>query len=249
MKLEPKPNGELARPGSSSANVPAVSPRDPSRGVSIPRPGAVSASAGGTVSVMSLLRALRRRSVLALGVAILAALAVAPAAWYLVPSAKYRAQASLQVVAQPPKVLFQTMEAEADDYRRYQSTQQTLVRSRLVLNAALAEKEVSGYQMLKDRVDPIAWLQNELKIDFLSGSEVMEISLSGDFPEELAGLVNAVKKAYMDEVVDVNIKQRIARHAKLKQIKDRYVETLKEKRATLRKLAETVGSDDRQTLG
>jgi capsular exopolysaccharide synthesis family protein len=197
---------------------------------------------------MSLLRALRRRSALAFFVALLAAGIAGPAAFYLVPSAKYKAQACLQVTAQPPKVLFQTMETEADDYRRYQSTQQTLVTSRLVLNSALKENEVRNYRLIRSQVDPVAWLQTQLKAEFLAGSEVMAISLSGDEPEELAGLVNAVKRAYMDEVVNVNIKQRIARHAKLKQIKERYNVMLKERRDTLRKLAETAGSDDRDTL-
>ncbi len=76
----------------------------------------------------------------------------------------------------------------------------------------------------------------------------MEISLSGDDPTEITGIVNAVKKAYMEEVVNVDFKRRAARHAMLKKAKERYTTILKERRATLRKLAETVGSDDRQTL-
>ena len=102
--------------------------------------------------------------------------------------------------------------------------------------------------MVREQVDPIVWLQENLKVEFLAGSEVMEISLSGDNPEELAGIVNAVKKAYMEEVVNVDIKERTERHDKLKKIKEQYGEMLKERRETLRKLAETVGSDDRETL-
>ncbi len=52
----------------------------------------------------------------------------------------------------------------------------------------------------------------------------MEISLSGDDPQELAGIVNAVKKAYMDEVVNVDTKRRTDRHGKLKKIKEQYTE-------------------------
>ncbi len=127
-----------------------------------------------------------------------------PAAWFLVPPAKFKAQARLQVAAQPPKVLFRTVETghEREDYRRYQNTQQTLVKSQLALNAALQDKEVSKYRMIREQVDPIAWLQENLKVEFIAASEVMEISLSGDNPHELAGIVNAVKKAYIDEVVN-----------------------------------------------
>ena len=72
------------------------------------------------LSATSILRALRRRHMLALGVAILAAGLSGPAAWFLVPRAKFKAQAKLQVAAQMPKVLYQTVETEArgvEDYK------------------------------------------------------------------------------------------------------------------------------------
>ena len=74
--------------------------------------------------------------------AILLTSTVGPAAWYLVPPAKYKAQARLQLAAQPPKVLFRTVETDmVDDYKRYQTTQQTLVLSQLVLNTALKTRK------------------------------------------------------------------------------------------------------------
>ena len=83
---------------------------------------------------------------------------------------------------------------EADDYKRYQNTQKTLVTSQLSLTATLQDKDVSNYRMVRAQVDPMAWLQANLKVEFIAGSEVMEISLSGDNPDELAGVVNGVKK-------------------------------------------------------
>ena len=58
--------------------------------------------------------------------------------------------------------------------------------------------------MIREQVDPVEWLQEKLKVEFISGSEVMEIALAGSDPEELAAIVNAVKNAYMDEVVNVD---------------------------------------------
>ncbi len=206
-------------------------------------------AAAATLSPMSLVYALRRRQMLALGVAVLAAGICGPAAWYLVPTAQFKAQARLQVIAQQPKVLFRTVETEnGDDYHRYQTTQLTLIKSRLVLNTALQDDKVKNYRMILEQDDPVTWLQEKLKVEFISGSEIMELSLSGSNPQELAGLVNAVKKAYIEEVVEVDIKKRSDRHAKLKKIKQSYAEILKERRDHQRKLAVTVGSDDRQTL-
>ena len=242
-------HAELVRPGTAPPTGINVAGVDAVRGLTVARPPTASQPSANSLDAMGLLRALRRRSALALGVAILVAGAVGPAAWFLVPAAKYKAQACLHVTSQPPKVLFHTMETEGDNYGRFQSTQQSLVKSRLVLNAALqADKKITNYRMLRDQVDPIAWLKNELRVEFLAGSEVLEISLSGDFPEELAGLVNAIKTAYMDEVVNVNIKTRSDRHEKLKKIKEKFTADLKERRDNLRKLQMAAGSDDRDTL-
>ena len=68
----------------------------------------------------------------------------------------------------------------------------------------------------------------------------MEISLTGNNPGELAGLVNAVKHAYMEEVVNVDTKKRADRHEMLKKLKKKYEDMLKERHETQRKLALTV---------
>ncbi len=75
----------------------------------------------------------------------------------------------------------------------------------MALNAALRDSAVSNYRMIREQVDPIEWLQQNLKVEFIANSELMEISLIGEDPQELAGIVNAVKKAYIEEVVNVVI--------------------------------------------
>ena len=129
----------------------------------------------------------------------------------------------------------------------FQTTQLTLIKSRMVLNAAIRDEKVENFRSSGDEEDPIKWLQENLRVEFISGSEIMEISLTGNNPAELAGLVNAVKKAYMEEVVNVDIKRRADRFAMLKKIKQTLGDMLKERRESQRKLAETVGSDDRRT--
>ncbi len=250
MNLESQSDRELARPVSNPAAVLAAPPMDVTREAPAFRSGLATRASATTLSPTSILRALHRRQMLALGVAILAAAISGPAAWFLVP-VKFKAQARLQIVAQPPKVLFQTLDSQnlsGEEYKRYQNTQMTLVTSQFVLKNALQDKDVSSYRMIRESDDPIAWLKENLKVEFIGVSEVMEISLSGDNPQELAGTVNAVKKAYMTEVADVDTKRRSDRHSQLNKIKEDYGERLKERREHLRRLAETVGSDDRQTL-
>jgi capsular exopolysaccharide synthesis family protein len=249
MNPETQARGELVRPAAEPADlVPAV---PAARVVAVPRahqagPPQPQAAA---INPLSLLRALRRRSALALGVALVAAGIAGPAAWFLLPPPLFKAQARLHIADHPPKVLFQTVETQGgSDYGRYQSTQQTLLKSRFVLAAALRDPKVSQYQMVREPVDSIEWLQEKLQVAFIAGSEVMEISLSGRNPQEVAGIVNAVKKAYMEEVVNVDLKRRTERYDRLKKLQDTYDGLLSKKQETMRKLAEAVGSDDRQTL-
>jgi polysaccharide biosynthesis transport protein len=249
--MNPKSQSDLPRPVTSDPAVDlAAASLNGGRDVTVSRSAVATRLPEKTLSAISVLRALQRRQMLALGVAVLAAGISGPAAWFLVPPAKFKAQARLQVASRVPKVLYQTVETElaGEDYRRYQTTQVTLVKSQLALNAAIQNETVAKYRLIRQQLDPIFWLQENLKVEFLAGSEVMEIALSGDDPEELAGIVNAVKKAYIEEVVNVDLKERTKRHDKLKKIKEQYEEMLKERRETLRKLAETVGSDQGDTL-
>ncbi len=131
--------------------VTAAAPAPSTRIAPPARAGISGVPATAAMNPASILRALRRRSALALGAAILLSGFCGPAACFLVPPGKFKAQAQLQVVAAPPKVLFRTDETEVlngEEYSRYQNTQQTLVKSQMVLNAALQEPKVGDYQVI-----------------------------------------------------------------------------------------------------
>jgi capsular exopolysaccharide synthesis family protein len=188
--------------------------------------------------------------VLALGLALLVS-AVLTTGVFCLYSDQYRAQATLQVAAQQPLILFKTVEtggSGGDDYKRYQRTQLNLIKSRFVLNAAFRDGKVGHYRMLEDKKDPIGWLKENLQVTFVNDSEMMEISLRGEFPKELASLVNAIKQAYMEEVVNVEHKRRVGRYEKLRTLSKQFAKKLESRGDAMRKLAETVGSDDRHTL-
>jgi capsular exopolysaccharide synthesis family protein len=250
MDQAPRSPGELIRPATvMRALAPNLVPGVPASTAATV--AAVPVAAPNSLSTMSFLRALRRRQLLAVGVATVLSAACGAAASHFVPS-KYKAQASLRVIAQVPKVLFHTVETEEGngDYRRYQTTQQTLVKSQMVLEAALAldDHKITKFRMVRERIDPIAWLKEELKVEFAPGSEIMEISLSGEDAVEVAGIVNAVKQAYMEEVVNVDVKRRTDRLAMLKTISDKYKELLNDKGKARKELAKNLGADDRNAL-
>jgi hypothetical protein len=132
------------------------------------------------------------------------------------------------------------------DYKRHFETQCALIRSTVVLNKALLPREVSALASIKQQGDPIAWLQQNLETTNLKDSEVLQVSLgahSGVSKQDQATIVNAVVKAYTEEVANQYTQQRSARLDNLARLKEQYGEMLKERRSNLRKLAESLGSD------
>jgi len=201
-------------------------------------------------SPMGLLRALKRRLVLALGLAILVSSVCSMAAWFLLPPPKYQAQAQVLVRTSTPQIIFKTIDAEAEreESQRYQMSQLVQIKSRFVINAVLQQRGINELKMIREQSRPDDWLAANLQAQFLSGTEVLQISLDGKYPEELARLVNAVTNTYIEEVANGDLKRRVQRRELLRRLRDTKFAELKNRKDALRTLAQKAGSDDRQTL-
>jgi capsular exopolysaccharide synthesis family protein len=203
-------------------------------------------------SPVVLLKGVRRHLGLALTLGLFCAGVAAIVTWYALPTSKYTARSMLQVSATPPTVVFRDaadINTHADargEFATYKQTQEVMIKSRFVLNAALRYPSIAGLPSIRKQVDPVDWLANKLTI--LYTGEIMQISLSGNDPQELAKLVNAVTDAYLLEVVQADSRQRAQHHGHLQEIHRDYLETLTAKRNNLKKLAEVAGSSDQATL-
>jgi capsular exopolysaccharide synthesis family protein len=204
-----------------------------------------------TPTALDLLRALRRRWPLAVGSALALTGLVVGLAWLLLPPSKYTARALLRVYAKVPYWVLPTQETQVetrDEVESYKQTQVDLIKSALVLNAALRDPKIASLEILKKQPDPIEWLNEELQIGFTNGSEVLQIALRGDRPGDVALLVNAITQAYLREIVDKVKAQRVARYDKLQAIYTRFQEGLKAKRETVNALSKATGSTDKTTI-
>src|SRR3954454_4417506 len=141
-------------PSPGSASLPAV-PHNPRPAVLATTPSFSPPVA--TLDPIALLKALRRRWPLALGVGLLAAVVVGIAVFFVVPPAKYTARAMLHVNSVQPRILLHVGENHTE-YGAYQRTQLALLKSRIVLNAALKQPEVVKLGIVANQVDPIEWL-------------------------------------------------------------------------------------------
>ncbi len=153
--------------------VPAAAGRLPARSDH----QAVTAFLAAAPDAPTLIRALRRRWVLAslggIGVGLLATVA----AFVFVPPPNYTVKAMIHIASTPAKIIFQTSES-VPEYRSYQRTQATLAKSRKVLTAALRRPEVSKLPSIPTEGDPASWLDRELKVEFPGGAEIMTIAMT-----------------------------------------------------------------------
>jgi succinoglycan biosynthesis transport protein ExoP len=215
----------------------------------------VSVAAGGTASrpvdavpdPLALLRALRHHWLLALVLGTAAGATAGAVAWRIVPRPAYTASALLEVRTQRPYLLNANGQ-ERTELRVFQATQLALARSRLVLAGALSRPGVTDLPTVRAQPDPQRWLEEELAAEFQAGSELMRLSLAGDRPADLAFVVNALARAYLDEILTKDHAEHVEAARKLASLLGDYNAKLARQRADLKQLAESVGSDDKQTL-
>ena len=240
-------NDRQERPAGNELAVPVAAPVREIRLAQPGRPVALTASPG----ALDLVRSLRRRWLLALLLALAAAPGAAALAWYAIPRllpVKRVVRTTLHVASQQPTISPLAPAEGRLDFATYQRTQIALVKSRLVLNAALRDPKVAGLAVLHDQANPTQWLESQLKVDYTIAPEILCISLVGENTAELSVLVEAVRDAYLREIVE---RQQHEQNQRLERLKEFY--TAKEKivtrrRQTLRGLAQAIGSNDAFTL-
>lgn len=158
------------------------------------------------VTFWSILDAFRRRWIPAVAVAIPAALLVAGLLWQMIP-AQFETSALLKIDQ------FQTTLTGEDDARaefiHYRNSQINYITSRTNLTSAMRVDGIKETRMMKDMKYPVEFLEKELDVDSDFSEEYIRISLAGEFPEDIAAVVNAVKDVYLDEHVYHERKQQL----------------------------------------
>lgn len=211
--------------------VPSVDARDPD-----------AESASGGIEMQALVAAFRRRWFLALSVGLLLGTCSAIPAWCLIP-APYTAESELLISSVPDVLIFKTAEARAR-FETYKQTLMKLVKKRELLEAALeAAFQAEGFndELLPQDEAAVDWLEENLDVES-SAEEFVTLSLSGDHPESLSALVNAVTETYVAEVAGAKHKERYQRLQKLREAKIDADEKLEAARRNVAELTQTLGA-------
>jgi capsular exopolysaccharide synthesis family protein len=224
--------------GKAAAGIPSSSWRG--RAVAIPpqKPG---------TDTTALLKALARRWPMALVLGMILAAAGGAAAWFLL-AAPYTAFAQVRVASTQNSILFKNPEEGRNEFLTYLKTQAKHLKSRFVLNEALKRDEVKGLSSVLRQADPLLWLEDELVVESTEGSEFITVTLHGPEAEEMVALVGAVIKAYVKEIVEVEIQERKQRLDKLEAFFLEKENALSQKKDRLKEMIKEVGTTESLTL-
>ena len=136
-------------------------------------------------------------------------------AWFVQPN-RVVATALFQVDSAAPLTLGKNAPRilEEREFEVLKNTQVALLKSNFVLTSAIRPPGIASLPVLQGRPDPVAWLQENLDLTFPQNGEILSISLRGTESQgrDLALLVNAVAKAYQEEVIEKERARRLGDH-------------------------------------
>jgi capsular exopolysaccharide synthesis family protein len=154
----------------------------------------------GGMDANTLLHALRRRWLLASCVGLVLAIIAAIVLWNVFPASN-SATAMFRVASKQESIVFDVNKQTAQNFEIMKKSQLAALKSYFVLQAAVRKPGITSLSALAGE-DPVEWLMENLEVQFPQQGEYLSITLSGNYPpEDLQRLVDAVAKAYSDEVV------------------------------------------------
>jgi len=165
------------------------------------------ADEGRQITLWGLLGAFRCRWIPTLALAIPAALLAGALVWEVLPP-NYESSAYLQV-HQFEQVLVKATDKGTADFLTYRDSQIKFMKTRPVFMEALRRSGVRTCRTLRDVKYPVEWLDENLEVKEDRSPEILKISLEGQYPQDLALIVNAVKDSYLDKVVYNDRNKRI----------------------------------------
>jgi len=136
------------------------------------------------------------------------------------------------------------MGRDSAEYEAYRKTQVQLIKSPLVLMAALRRAGVNSLGTLKGEEDKVGWLMRNVQVSAPMESEVLQIRLRGEDPREITTIVNAVTNAYLNDVVNKEKAERLSRRDTLEKKYKENMADIRGRLDTYHNLAKTLGTTD-----
>ncbi len=235
----PDPSSDLSPLNRSGPSPVAgrIDPAPPPRSPGAP-PGLSAAP-----DVGALLQGLRRRWISATILGTVLATVVSVGFWFLL-TPKATAFSTLQIRYLEPNVLRSGPSGGPADFKAIQATTAAQIQSGRVINAALKRDEVRRLSLESRETDPAAYIRKNLKVESKETNELLTIVFTDPDPQVALAIAEAIKEAFMDDIVHETKLARVRAVTKLEKVYGEAVEGLKVKRSTLKKIAENLGATE-----
>lgn len=242
----PDPSSPLSMPGPRDAQPIAgrINPK------LMPIPGGPSdpqapPGLSATPDVMALLAGLRQRWISAVLLGGTLAVITGLAAWFLL-SPKHVAFAQIQVRYVDPHIM-SSVHGNAGDFKTYLKTTAEEMRAPKVIASALRRDEVKRLGLDQKETDPVQAILEDLKVEWKENSELVTIQFPHHDPAVALTLVNGIKGAYLEDIVNAKRNERAGKITELEKVNADAVETIKTKKERLKQIVEGLGTVDPRT--
>ena len=224
-----------------AAPEPAKPTVRPSARVSGVMMGPAKSLAADPINAINILKALRRRWLGGILLGLVLAGAAFAAVWYFLPPPPFCASTKFLIPSKPHGTLYDHPEG-GGDLSAFLDTQMATIKSQMVLNAALRRVQTGRLKGIPAGVDPVDWLQKQIRVDMPNGKEILRLSMYSDDQETCKTLVTAVSAAYLEEITNQTDKLRQDRLDQLKALADQYDAKVKRLLQARHDRAKPVGS-------
>jgi succinoglycan biosynthesis transport protein ExoP len=190
----------------------------------------------------ALLKALRRRWLLASVSSIVGGAIVAAAMFMFVPPSKHTVQAQFELDAAPTDP-FGKAAPESTNAAMFRTAQAIRLKSKIVIDSAMRDPKVAGLSIVRDVPDMVAWVNRELRLSTPGGDEFLMVTLQTDFPDEGQTFLNAIVRAYLAEFINAESDLRKKKFDNLTAVKNRYDADEVQRRELMKQWSKDVGNN------
>jgi capsular exopolysaccharide synthesis family protein len=192
-----------------------------------------------------LLKALKRRWVIATLVGLLVASAVAVGVWTALPAGKHQVRTLIEV-----KPRTDVAGKPMDDFDAFRRNQLILIKTRDLATRTVGDPVVNALPTVKTADDPVRFVEKGLKAEFLS-PEIMSVSLPGDDIEDLKTILNTLVMKYIEEVSGSERSDRDVEIRRLQKALDEKDQEIRSREAQIRLMSEansTLGTESQAAV-
>jgi succinoglycan biosynthesis transport protein ExoP len=163
---------------------------------------------------------------------------------------KYTATTSFYLIPSKPPLIRDSAPADSRERDRedFQKSHAFMIKYGNVVTTVLKRDDIRALSMIRDLENPAASVVPRLEAGFAGGSDICRISLSGENPEEITLIVNAIRELYVDHIVNGTLRGEAAHSQTIDDVTEKLVEDIRKQNGEIRLLAESLRTGDSKVL-